>query len=65
MLAIPRASQLREAPGQAGADTFRREGKLRENLEKARAVVEQMGDPEAEITGRQRAARRRAVCERA
>jgi transposase len=48
---------------QAGADTFRREGKLRENLEKARAVVEQMGDPEAGTTAREAAARRRAARE--
>jgi transposase len=50
---------------QAGADTFRREGKLRENLEKARVVVEQMGEGEAEGTARQRAARQRAARERA
>lgn len=49
---------------QAGADTFRGEGKLRENLEKARAVVEQMADPDAERTARQRAARQRAAKER-
>src|SRR6202011_4621407 len=49
---------------QAGVDTFRREGKLRENLEKARRVVEQMGDPDAEETARQRAARQRARTER-
>ena len=33
---------------QAGAQTFRREGTLRANLEKARAVVEQMANKEAE-----------------
>jgi transposase len=49
----------------AGVDTFRREGKLRENLEKARAVVEQLGNPEGEMTARQAAARRRAAREQA
>jgi transposase len=49
---------------QAGADTFRREGKLRENLEKARGVVKQMADPDAEETAWQRAARQRAARER-
>ena len=32
---------------QAGGDTFRREGRLRANLEKARTVVEQMANPDA------------------
>lgn len=50
---------------QAGIDTFRREGTLRKNLEKARAVVEQMGDPETGVTARQRAARTRAAREQA
>ncbi len=50
---------------QAGADTFRRERTVREHLERARAVVEQMGDPEAEEnTGRKQAARVRAARER-
>lgn len=35
---------------QAGIDTFRREGTLRANLEKARAVVEQMANPDAQST---------------
>jgi transposase len=54
---------------QAGADTFRREGTLRGNLEKARAVVEQMANPDAEplsagATKRQQSARARAARER-
>lgn len=50
---------------QAGADTFRRERTVREHLERARAVVEQMGDPEAEEnTGRKQAARVRAARQR-
>lgn len=54
---------------QAGIDTFRREGTLRANLEKARAVVEQMANPDAEATGagttkRQQSARERAATER-
>jgi transposase len=48
---------------QAGVDTFRREGKLRESLEKARAVVEQMESAEGEATARETAARRRAARE--
>ncbi len=48
---------------QAGADSFRREGTLRANLEKARTVVEQMGNPDTEVTPRQGAARRRAARE--
>src|ERR1022692_2308002 len=46
---------------QAGADSFRREGTLRANLEKARTVVEQMANPDTEATPRQRAARQRAA----
>lgn len=54
---------------QAGAQTFRREGTLRANLEKARAVVEQMANKEAEsssagATKRQQSARQRAARER-
>jgi transposase len=49
---------------QAGSGTFRREGTLRANLEKARAVVEQMANPDAEATPRQKAARERAARER-
>lgn len=56
---------------QAGVDTFRGEEKLREHLERARAVVEQMGDPCAEGGGqeerqrsRKEAAQERAVRER-
>jgi transposase len=51
---------------QAGADTFRREKKLREHLEEARQWVASMGDPEAEAGQRDRrqAARERAARER-
>jgi transposase len=54
---------------QAGAHTFRREGTLRANLEKARAVVEQMANADTEpwsagATKRQQAARERAARER-
>jgi transposase len=50
---------------QAGADTFRREGTLRANLDKARAAVEQMadGDTAPAETKRQHSARRRAARE--
>jgi transposase len=48
---------------QAGADSFRREGSLQKNLEKARTVVEQMANPDADATLRQRAARQRAARE--
>jgi hypothetical protein len=46
---------------QAGTDTFRREGTLRANREKARAVVEQMANPDAApgATKRQQSARDR------
>jgi len=51
---------------QAGVDTFRREKTLREHLDRARQVVEQMGDPRAEDGGRSRkeAAQARAARER-
>lgn len=50
---------------QAGADTFRRERTVREHLERARAVVEQLGDPAAEEnTGRKQAAQVRAARQR-
>ncbi|MEX2261344.1 MAG: IS1182 family transposase [Bryobacteraceae bacterium] len=52
----------------AGVDTFRREKTIRERLEEARQVVEQMGDPREDGDGgnrRQRAARERASRERA
>ena len=54
---------------QSGGDTFRREGRLRANLEKARTVVEQMANPDAEpsspgATKRQQSARERAASER-
>lgn len=50
---------------QAGADTFRREKSLREHVERARQVVEAMGDPKAEAPGdRQQAAKERAARER-
>jgi len=48
----------------AGADSFRREERIRAHLEAARAQVAAMGDPRAEPTTRQRAARRRAQRER-
>ncbi len=41
----------------AGADSFRREERLRAHLEAARAQVAAMGDPRAEESPRQRAAR--------
>ena len=41
---------------QAGADTFRREKTLEKNLEKARVVVEQLGNPDTNSSGRQAAA---------
>lgn len=51
---------------QAGADSFRREKSLREHLERARQVVESMGDPRAEETrpDRRQAAKERAARER-
>jgi len=48
----------------AGSDSFRREGRLKEHLEKARKQVEAMGDPREEEPARKRAARERAVRER-
>ncbi len=52
---------------QAGGDSFRREKTVREHLARARAVVEQMGDPrqEGEPRSRREAARERAARERA
>lgn len=51
---------------QAGADTFRREKSLREHVERARKVVESMGDPQAKepVSDRRKAARERAARER-
>ena len=49
---------------QAGADSFRREGTLQANLEKARTVVEHMANPDTEATARVHSARRRAARER-
>jgi len=50
---------------QAGADSFRREGTLQRHLERARQVVEEMGDPkDEEGNQRRRAARQRAARER-
>jgi transposase len=50
---------------QAGVDTFRREGSLKEHLERARAVVGQMGDPrEDRGRSRKQAAEERAARER-
>lgn len=48
----------------AGADSFRREETLRTHLEAARQQVEAMGDPRADESARQRAARLRAARER-
>ncbi|HWH70014.1 MAG TPA: IS1182 family transposase [Candidatus Sulfotelmatobacter sp.] len=48
----------------AGADSFRREERLREHLEAARKQVEAMGDPREEEPARKRAAQERAVRER-
>lgn len=49
----------------AGADSFRREERMRAHLAAAREQVAAMGDPRAEPSARQRAARERARCERA
>src|SRR6266568_3715691 len=49
---------------QAGVDTFRREKSLKEHLERARAAVKAMGDPRAEETPAQRAAKQRGALER-
>lgn len=48
----------------AGADSFRREERLKEHLEAARKQVEGMGDPRQEEPTRKRAAQERAVRER-
>jgi transposase len=48
----------------AGADSFRREDRLKEHLEAARQQVEAMGDPREEEPKRKRAAQERAVRER-
>src|SRR6476620_9234048 len=48
----------------AGADSFRREDRLKEHLEKARKQVEAMGDPREEEPTRKRAAQERALRER-
>lgn len=48
----------------AGTDSFRREERIRAHLEAARSQVAAMGDPRAEPTRRQRAARSRAQRER-
>jgi transposase len=48
----------------AGADSFRREERIRSHLEAARAQVAAMGDPRAEPSARQRAARQRVQRER-
>ena len=50
---------------QAGIDTLRREGTLRGNLAKARALVAELENPDAEASPRQKAARERAARERA
>jgi len=48
----------------AGADSFRREKRLKEHLEAARKQVEAMGDPREEEPTRKQAARERALRER-
>ena len=48
----------------AGADSFRREERLKEHLEAARKQVETMGDPREEEPKRKRAAQERALRER-
>jgi len=48
----------------AGADSFRREERLKEHLEAARQQVEAMGDPREEEPSRKRAARERALRDR-
>src|SRR5216683_107677 len=48
----------------AGADSFRREERLKEHLEAARKQVEAMGDPRQEQPTRKRAAQKRALRER-
>ena len=48
----------------AGADSFRREKRIREHLEAAREQVASMGDPREDSTARQRAAQERAKRER-
>jgi transposase len=48
----------------AGADSFRREERIRAHLEAARGQVAAMGDPQADPSARQRAARERAQRER-
>jgi transposase len=48
----------------AGADSFRREERLKEHLEAARKQVEAMGDPREEEPKRKRAAQERALRER-
>lgn len=48
----------------AGADSFRREDRLKEHLEAARKQVAAMGDPREEEPKRKRAAQERAVRER-
>jgi transposase len=48
----------------AGADSFRREDRLKEHLEAARKQVEAMGDPREEEPKRKRAAQERALRER-
>src|SRR6185436_12066262 len=48
----------------AGADSFRREERLKEHLEAARKQVEAMGDPQEEEPTRKQAAQERALRER-
>lgn len=48
----------------AGADSFRREDRIRAHIERARQQVEAMGDPCVDNLSRQQAARQRAAQER-
>src|SRR6266853_3935010 len=48
----------------AGADSFRREERIRAHLEAAKQQVEAMGDPQAEASARQHGARKRHAQER-
>lgn len=50
---------------QAGADTFRRQGSVKEHLERARAVVRQMGDPRGDGGAEEQRSRKQAAQERA
>lgn len=49
---------------QAGVDTFRREKSLKEHLQRAREAVKAMGDPRADESAAQRAAKERGAREK-